>query len=145
MSQRRHDFPTMKTLSMLILMGACAVGVRDPGPGGPPAPGLAPDSASTSVGRPQPARRLDSTFPQIRFAGRIPGSTERAQRFLVIWVDITEEGLADLKTLRLTGPGAVENRAEIERWLLAGRYEPARDAAGRRIRSKHRIELRVGS
>lgn len=143
MGHARHAFEAIRTLTLAMMIGACAASVPDTGPGGPP--GSAVDGSATSTRPAQPARRLDGTFPQIQFTGRVPGSTERAQRFLVISVEITETGLADLKTLRISGPGAVENRAEIERWLHVGRYEPARDGAGRPIRSRHRIELRVGS
>lgn len=140
-----HAFEAMQALTLALMIGACATSVPDTAPDGLSGAGSAVDGSATNTRPAQPARRLDGTFPQIQFSGRVPGSTERAQRFLVISVEITETGLADLKTLRISGPGAVENRAEIERWLHVGRYEPARDGAGRPIRSRHRIELRVGS
>ena len=134
---------------MTLLLAACASGTRSanaPTPASTDRVTPAADSGEsrTESGKGIGPRRIDRTFPEIRITGPMPSSPGRAQLFLDITVDIDTDGRPDMKTLRVNGPGATENRNEISRWIESGAYRPARDASGHAVRGQYKIRIRVG-
>lgn len=61
--------------------------------------------------------------PELRLYS-IPASGRPALR-LRIEVLIDASGRPDMKTLKVIGPGAAENRAAIERWIEQAMFRPA--------------------
>lgn len=139
---------TVLTLALSLIFPGCAS--RPPAdPAATPDPAAAPRAAgdaqqSRPPGKPKPPQRLDRSFPEITITGSVPGSTQRAMQFLDVSVEIDPEGRPDLSTLRVTGPGAPENRSEISRWINAGVYSAATDAWGRPVRGLYKMKLRLG-
>jgi hypothetical protein len=108
--------------------------------------GASTAAAHAAQGKARP-RRLDESRPQLTLD---PATTPRsaAQRrlpLLTATVTIDERGQPDMATLRVTGLAAAANRDEIERWIGAGRYEPARDRAGTPVRGEYRFEVAASS
>jgi hypothetical protein len=95
-------------------------------------------------GRPKPPLLLTSTRPDLVLTSRVPGRLERSQSLIELRVDIDAMGMPDMSTLRVTGPGASENRPEIVRWLESVKFEPARDAEGNAMPGEFRLRLSVG-
>ena len=147
--------PQSAVSSIIVRVGAslwllaCASTPQPEGQGAPePTGGAAsaaePQASRSSAGRSQPPRRLDGTFPELVIVGRMPGSTERAQRFLDVSVYIGVDGRPEMETLRVTGAGEVENRDAIRRWIEGASFDAGKDGLGRPTRGQYRVRIRVG-
>jgi hypothetical protein len=90
--------------------------------------GCARASAPTTEPRAEhtePPRMLTrGFFPELTLSN-LPNPADRPIVRLRIRVMIDPLGRADVRTLKLTGLGAVENRLAIERWLEAVTFRPA--------------------
>src|ERR671922_1557460 len=74
--------------------------------------------------RDEPPRMLQRGAPPELRVYNIPASG-RAPIRLQIEVLIDIRGQPDMKTLKVTGPGAAENRQAIERWIEQAMFRPA--------------------
>jgi hypothetical protein len=108
------------------------------------APAGEESASNTGSGKSQPPRRLDRTMPDIRLSGPMPSSTDRAKQFLQITVTINPDGRPDINTLRINGPGAVENRDVITSWIVGGLYTPGKDGLGRPIAAPYKVRVTLG-
>lgn len=70
------------------------------------------------------------------------GSAGRDALRLVIEVEVDAAGSPEMNTLRVSGPGSVENRAAIERWIRGSRFEPA-TRGGEPVAGVYRTQLRA--
>jgi hypothetical protein len=111
--------------------------------------GCARANAPESAAAPQPAERgqpprmvQPGAMPELRIYG-IPASG-RAPIRLRIEVLIDSRGRPDMKTLKVTGQGAPENRAAIERWIEQAMFQPAQ-RGGRPVAGLYRtaVEVRI--
>jgi hypothetical protein len=108
---------------------------------------LAPPAASVAAGGKvkTPPRRLDSTRPDLRTPITQPRDSGRPEHVLSIEVWIDAEGRPEMNTLRIGGAAGTANRGEVERWVAAGAYAPARDAAGNAVRGEFRYDVRAST
>jgi hypothetical protein len=86
--------------------------------------GCARASAPQPAVREEPPRILQRGAPPELVLYNIPASG-RAPIRLRIEVLIDASGRPDMKTLKVTGVGAAENRAAIERWIEQAIFRPA--------------------
>jgi hypothetical protein len=144
------ELPTLRYRPTRVAGCAVATHVAEAFDIAPPAGAVAGAASSPAAARPAaagrartPARRLDSTRPQLAYdgVGLGPSGARRGQVVISVRVAIDEAGQPDMSTLRVTGLAAASSRGEVERWVAAGRYEPARDAAGSPVRGEFRYEL----
>lgn len=132
-----------------LLLLACASSPQPAIPAEPESPPVTAPAAgsgepSASLGKSQSPRRLDGTPPPIRIVVPVPRSADRSQSFLDITVDIDVDGRPDMKTLRVTGWGADDNRIHIRRWIADGTYAPATDAGGQPVRGRFKVHVSMG-
>ena len=102
----------------------------------------APESAAAQpVERDEPPRMLQRGRPPELRIYSIPASG-RAPIRLQIEVLIDSYGQPDMRTLKLTGIGAAENRDAIERWIEQATFRPAR-RGGQPVPGTYRTGLEV--
>jgi hypothetical protein len=74
--------------------------------------------------RTEPPRMLSrGSFPELSISGPNPAGRPSVRMRIQVLVD--RLGRPDLKTLKLTGLGAAENRMAIERWIENATFRPA--------------------
>jgi hypothetical protein len=78
--------------------------------------------------------------PELRIYS-IPASGRPPIR-LRIEVLIDSQGRPEMNTLKVTGPGAAENRAAIERWIEQAMFRPAQ-RGGQPVAGMYRTGLEV--
>jgi hypothetical protein len=71
-----------------------------------------------------------------------PNAAGRPSARMRIEVLVNTDGRADVKTLKLTGLGAAENRMAIERWLESAFFRPAQ-RNGQSVSGIYRTNLEV--
>lgn len=119
--------------AVVILIGLGAVGC---------ARANAPESAAAQPAqRDEPPRMLQRGAPPELRIYNIPASG-RAPIRLQIEVVIDSRGQPDMKTLKVTGMGAAENREAIERWIEQAIFRPAQ-RAGQPVAGTYRTGLAV--
>jgi hypothetical protein len=101
----------------------------------------ASDAAAQPVEREEPPRMLQRGRPPELRIYNIPASG-RAPIRLQIEVLIDSRGQPDMRTLKLTGIGAAENREAIERWLEQATFRPAQ-RGGQPVAGTYRTGLEV--
>jgi hypothetical protein len=102
----------------------------------------APESgAAQQVERDEPPRMLQRGAPPELRIYSIP-SSGRAPIRLQIEVLVDSRGQPDMKTLKLTGIGAAENRDAIERWIQQATFRPAQ-RGGQPVAGIYRTRLEV--
>ena len=102
----------------------------------------APESAAAQPAeRDEPPRMLQGGRPPELTISNIPASG-RAPIRLQIEVHIDSRGYPDMKTLKVTGLGAAENRAAIERWIEQAMFRPAH-RGGQPVAGVYRTGLAV--
>ena len=97
--------------------------------------------AAQPAQREEPPRLLQRGAPPELRIYSIPASG-RAPIRLRIEVLIDRHGQPDMKTLKVTGPGAAENRVAIERWIEQALFRPAR-RGGQPVEGTYRTSLEV--
>jgi hypothetical protein len=102
----------------------------------------APESAAAQPAeRDEPPRMVQRGAPPELRIYNIPASG-RAPIRLQIEVVVDSRGQPDMTTLKVTGMGAAENRAAIERWIEQAIFRPAQ-RGGQPVAGVYRIGLAV--
>lgn len=99
-----------------LVMVACtsrAPGATDSGAGATPA-----------ASRTEPPRMLRGSAPELRFPSGSAAGNEPIRIDYEVLVDAV--GQPDLRTLKVSGRGAAENREPIARWIREAVFQPAR-------------------
>src|SRR5690606_14880106 len=82
--------------------------------------------SATASARIEPPRLLRGNPPELRLP---PGSVNRPDPLrITIEVLVAANGEPDMRTLRVTGRGASENREAIASWIRSAAFQPARQA-----------------
>jgi hypothetical protein len=86
--------------------------------------------------------------PRLQPATMLPGSRRpdltnvREEINLMIEVMVDSAGNPDLRTLRVTGPGAMQTQPAIANWIQVSRFKPG-EQGGRPVSSVFRTRLRT--
>ena len=99
------------------------------------------DPAAQPVEREVPPRMVQRGRPPELRIYNIP-SSGRAPIRLQIEVVIDSRGQPDMKTLKVTGMGAAENRQAIEQWIEQATFRPAQ-RGGQPVPGTYRTGLQV--
>ena len=86
---------------------------------------LACASASSSSSGYQAPRLASRTDVPI-LSTSTSSAASRAPFRVEIQVEVDPNGRADVSTLKLTGPGALESRGALESWIATSTFQPAR-------------------
>ena len=119
--------------AVMMLVGLGSVGCARAGP--------RESGAAQQVEREEPPRMLQRGAPPELRIYSIPASG-RAPIRLQIEVVVDSRGQPDMKTLKLTGIGAAENRDAIERWIQQATFRPAQ-RGGQPVAGTYRTRLEV--
>ena len=132
---RPWEIVTMRRLScaVIILLTLASVGCAR---ANAPEPG-----AAQPAERDEPPRMVQRGRPPDLRIYNLPASG-RAPIRLQIEVLIDSYGQPDMKTLKVTGMGAAENRAAIERWIEQAIFRPAH-RGGQPVAGTYRTGLEV--
>jgi hypothetical protein len=88
----------------------------------------------------EPPRMLRGSPPELRVPSG--GSAGRDPVRVSIEVLVDAAGQPDLRTLRVTGNGAAENREALARWIQNAAFQPAR-RAGEPVAAVYKTSLGV--
>lgn len=149
--QQPRMLSVMAGVAIAIILAACAsnrAANRGETPGSASLTTALADSGESEpkAGRITPPRRIDRNVPDLRLSAPPSTTSGRGQLAIDITVDIDVDGRPDMRTLKVTGPSAPENRDAIARWIESGSFRPATDASGRPVRApfKTKVRVRVG-
>lgn len=81
-------------------------------------------SATSASSRTEPPRLMRGSAPELRMPSGSAAGNEPIRIDYEVLVNAT--GQPDLRTLKVSGRGAAENREAIARWIRAAVFQPAR-------------------
>ena len=88
-------------------------------------------------------QRLEDSRPTLRPVKTPTDPSKGVVDLITVAVQVDPDGRPDLKTVRVVGRGAIENRGEIVSWLSRLTLAPARNEAGTPVRAEYRMSFRL--